>query len=230
MLELKNIHKYYENGAGEKQHVLNDISLTINSGDTLAIIGPSGSGKSTLLNIMGTLDKPLSGNVLFNGMDIYTQDEQELARIRNQHIGFVFQKHYLLPQLNLIENVLVPTIPLKDKIKQKQAKARALTLLEMVRLTGKQNQLPSQLSVGECQRAAVVRALINEPKLILADEPTGSLDNDSALQLGNLLSSIRKEYSVAIVVVTHSMEFAGTMSKVLKLHSGKLMETKSLKE
>lgn len=225
MLELKNIHKYYENGAGEKQHVLNDISLTINSGDTLAIIGPSGSGKSTLLNIMGTLDKPLSGNVLFNGMDIYTQDEQELARIRNQHIGFVFQKHYLLPQLNLIENVLVPTIPLKDKIKQKQAKARAVTLLEMVGLTGKQNQLPSQLSVGECQRAAVVRALINEPKLILADEPTGSLDNDSALQLGNLLSSIRKEYSVAIVVVTHSMEFAGTMSKVYKLQNGSLVHT-----
>jgi ABC-type lipoprotein export system ATPase subunit len=146
LLELKNIHKYYENGAGEKQHVLNDVSLAIDSGDTLAIIGPSGSGKSTLLNIMGALDKPVSGNVLFNGSEIYSLEEQELARIRNQHIGFVFQKHYLLPQLNLMENVLVPAIPLKDKVKQKQAKSRAETLLEMVGLVDKQKQLPSQLS------------------------------------------------------------------------------------
>lgn len=224
LVELNNIHKYYQSNTGEKQYVLSDISLNVSVGQTLAIIGPSGSGKSTLLNILGTLDKPVSGNVLFKGRDVYAHSEQELATIRNKHIGFVFQKHYLLPQLTVLENVLVPVIPLKDKAKLKQAKSRAETLLNMVGLSEKQNKLPGQLSVGECQRASVVRALINEPELILADEPTGSLDNDSAIQLGNLFSLIKKEYSVAIVVVTHSLEFARTMDKVLKLHSGKLIE------
>lgn len=222
LLELNNIHKYYETSSGEKQYVLNDISLKVDRGDTFAIIGPSGSGKSTLLNIMGTLDKPISGNVLFKEKDVYSLNEQELATIRNKHIGFVFQKHYLLPQLSVIENILLPVIPLKDKLKLKQAQSRAENLLEDVGLSGKRNQLPGQLSVGECQRASVVRALINEPELILADEPTGSLDNDSAIQLRNLLAIIKKKYSVAIVVVTHSLEFAGTMDRVLKLHSGKL--------
>lgn len=224
LLELNNIHKYYETSSGEKQYVLNDISLKVDRGDTFAIIGPSGSGKSTLLNIMGTLDKPISGNVLFKEKDVYSLNEQELATIRNKHIGFVFQKHYLLPQLSVIENILLPVIPLKDKLKLKQAQSRAENLLEDVGLSGKRNQLPGQLSVGECQRASVVRALINEPELILADEPTGSLDNDSAIQLRNLLAIIKKKYSVAIVVVTHSLEFAGTMDRVLKLHSGKLNE------
>lgn len=224
LLELNNIHKYYETSSGEKQYVLNDISLKVDRGDTFAIIGPSGSGKSTLLNIMGTLDKPISGNVLFKEKDVYSLNEQELATIRNKHIGFVFQKHYLLPQLSVIENILLPVIPLKDKLKLKQAQSRAENLLEDVGLSGKRNQLPGQLSVGECQRASVVRALINEPELILADEPTGSLDNDSAIQLRNLLAIIKKKYSVAIVVVTHSLEFAGAMDRVLKLHSGKLNE------
>lgn len=226
LLELKNISKSYENGGASNQRmVLDKISLTINSGDALAIIGPSGSGKSTLLNIMGTLDKPSSGTVTFKDAEIDSLTEQSLAQLRNKHIGFVFQKHYLLPQLNLLENVLVPVIPLKDKTRLGTAHARALDLLGRVGLGDKLHQLPGQLSVGECQRAAVVRALINQPELILADEPTGSLDHDSAAQLGDLLTALRKDFNVAMVVVTHSLEFARRMDTVYELIHGKLMNT-----
>ena len=224
ILELKSISKYYENGsAGNKRQVLDDISLKINTGDALAIIGPSGSGKSTLLNIIGTLDKPSSGSVFFNNQGIDSLNEAELANIRNQHIGFVFQKHYLLPQLNLLENVLVPAIPLRDKQKRRLIHSRTMDLLESVGLADKLNQLPGQLSVGECQRAAVVRALVNGPGLILADEPTGSLDHDAAMVLGELLMKIKKDNPVAIIVVTHSPELAGTMDKAYKLINGKLI-------
>ena len=219
-LELKNINKSYENGTFRQ--VLDNISLTINIGDALAIIGPSGSGKSTLLNIMGTLDKPTSGSVTFNGIEIGSFNEPSLANLRNQHIGFVFQKHYLLPQLNSLENVLVPVIPQKDKAKFKVAQTRAMELLDKVGLADKSHQLPGQLSVGECQRVAVVRALINEPEIILADEPTGSLDQELAAQLGDLLTSLRKDFSMAMVVVTHSLEFALRMDKVYKLENGRL--------
>ena len=223
LLELKNITKSYKNDS--VRQVLDDISLIINTGDAFAIIGPSGSGKSTLLNIMGTLDKPSSGSVNFNGTEIGSFNEQSLANLRNQHIGFVFQKHYLLPQLNVLENVLVPVIPQNNKARYKTALARANELLDKVGLSDKLHQLPGQLSVGECQRAAVVRALINEPELILADEPTGSLDNDSAAQLGDLLALLRKDFKVAMVVVTHSVEFAGRMDKVYRLVNGRLTFT-----
>lgn len=222
LLELRNISKSYENGS--VRQVLDDVSLDINTGDTLAIIGPSGSGKSTLLNIMGTLDKPSSGKVTFNGTELTAFDEPSLARLRNQHIGFVFQKHYLLPQLDVLDNVLLPVIPNKDKVKYATALIKAKDLLNKVGLSDKLHQLPGQLSVGECQRAAVVRALINEPELVLADEPTGSLDNDSAAQLGDLFISLRKDFAVAMVVVTHSLEFAQRMDKVYKLVNGRLTQ------
>ena len=220
-LELKDISKTYENGS--LRQVLDDISLTISTGETLAIIGPSGSGKSTLLNIMGTLDQPSYGSVLFNGTEIGSFDEPSLASLRNKHIGFVFQKHYLLPQLNVLENVLVPVIPQKDKARYAAAQIRAKELLDKVGLADKLQRLPGQLSVGECQRAAVVRALINQPELILADEPTGSLDNDSAAHLGDLLASLKKDFTVAMVVVTHSPDFAQRMDKVYRLVNGRLL-------
>lgn len=224
MLELKNISKHYENqGFSDHRQILDGISLTINPGDNIAIVGPSGSGKSTLLNIMGTLDSPSTGTVLLNGSEISSLNEEALAKIRNQHMGFVFQKHYLLPQLNLLENVLIPTIPSKDKVKQKTAQQRAKDLFGSIGLADKMHRLPSQLSVGECQRAALARALINEPELILADEPTGSLDHDSALQLGDLLLNIKNDYEVAIVVVTHSLELASRMDNIYKLINAKLI-------
>jgi len=228
IIELLNISKQYQNGkGGNKRQVLNDISLTINAGESMAIIGPSGSGKSTLLNIIGTLDPPTSGKVFFKGTELNAMTEEALAQIRNQHIGFVFQMHYLLPQLNLIENVLVPVIPEKDKSRRKAAQVRAMDLLQHVGLADKIHQFPGKMSVGECQRVAVVRALINNPELILADEPTGSLDHDSASLLGELLIDINKTFTVSIVVVTHSSELARTMNKVYKLVNGQLLPVTS---
>ena len=220
--ELKNVSKYYEIGVDKKREVLNDISLEINIADTIGIIGPSGSGKSTLLNILGTLDTPSSGIVKINGSETNSLSENDLADIRNLNIGFVFQMHHLLPQLNLLENVLVPTIPLKDKEKKKQSYNRALELLNYVGLSEHLNQLPGQLSGGECQRVAVVRSLINEPGIVLADEPTGSLDQESSDILSNLLMKINKDHHVALIVVTHSSRLASKMNRVYSLNNGKL--------
>ncbi len=224
MMELRNITKYYDNSdTPDKRLILDEISLKIEKGDALAITGPSGSGKSTLLNIMGTLDTTSSGNVFFNDTDISSFNEKELSKIRNQNIGFIFQRHYLLPQLNLIENVIIPVLPLNDKAKQKSACSRGMELLAGLGLADKVHRLPGQLSVGECQRAAVARALINKPDIILADEPTGSLDNTSAHRMGELLININKTYSVALVIVTHSIELAGNMKVIYNLLNGKLV-------
>jgi lipoprotein-releasing system ATP-binding protein len=224
LLELSHITRSFKNGSsGLKRIVLDDISLSIETGDSVAIVGPSGSGKSTLLNIMGTLDSPDSGVVKFKGAGISNLKERELAKIRNTHIGFVFQLHYLLPQLNLLENILVPVIPSNSRTKYKAAEKRALEFLKLVGLQDRIKQYPGQMSVGECQRAAVVRALIGEPELILADEPTGSLDHKSALQMGDLLKEINNKFSVALVVVTHSMELAQRMNTMYHLEDGKLI-------
>jgi len=206
-----------------RREVLNGISLGIAGGDALAIVGPSGCGKSTLLNIIGTLDYPSTGLVEIDGHNVSQLGEKQLADFRNQNIGFVFQLHHLLPQLSLLENVLVPTIPLKDKVRRKAASARAMELLDSVGLADKLSQKPGQLSVGECQRTALVRALINKPDILLADEPTGSLDRDSAENLGELLVKINKEHNIAMVLVTHSEQLAGKMNKVYQLIDGKLV-------
>jgi lipoprotein-releasing system ATP-binding protein len=223
LINLQSITKYYENpGTGIHQMVLDHISLQIAKGDALAIVGPSGSGKSTLLNIMGTLDKPVSGQVFFNDQEIKYLNDNEIANLRNRNIGFIFQRHLLLPQLNLLENILLPTLPLKDKTFREEAVGRAEELLTKLGLNDKIYQLPGQLSVGECQRAAVIRALINQPEIILADEPTGSLDKSSAENLGDLLKSLNKDFGVALVVVTHSHQLAQKMEKVFTLSEGKL--------
>jgi len=224
LIQLQNISKNYQNlQTGIKQDVLNDISLNIEKGESIAIVGPSGAGKSTLLNIMGTLDKPNKGKVNINEININTLDDKQLAEIRNKNIGFVFQMHHLLEQLNLLENVLLPTIPLNDKHLKKSARERALQLLKSIGLEDKLYSHPSQLSGGECQRAAVIRALINQPEIVLADEPTGSLDANSANQLGELLTKLNTDYGVALVIVTHSQELASKMSKVYELQNGQLI-------
>jgi len=223
IVELSNVGKRFINpGTNIQRDVLMDINIQINSGDSVAIVGPSGSGKSTLLNIIGTLDTPSSGLVSFKGDNVVSFDERKLAQIRNKSIGFVFQFHHLLPQLSLIENVLVPVIPQNDKVNRKNISTRAMELLESVGLAERIHQRPGQLSGGECQRAALVRALINQPELILADEPTGSLDQDSAAQLGDLLLDINKKHNVAIVVVTHSLTLAEKMKSIYRLAHGKL--------
>lgn len=223
IVELDKISKNYQNpGTTIKQEVLKELSLIVNKGDSIAVIGPSGSGKSTLLNIIGTLDIPSSGIVKLNGNEINKLNENQLAEIRNTHIGFVFQMHHLLPQLSLIENVLIPTIPNKNKTKQNTIYGRAKDLFDSVGLADKIHKRPGHLSGGECQRATVIRALINEPELILADEPTGSLDKESAEQMGELLSEINNKHQVAMIVVTHSQELANKMDVVYELVDGKL--------
>ncbi|NQV02894.1 MAG: ABC transporter ATP-binding protein [Bacteroidia bacterium] len=216
LAELQNISKHYDHP------VLKEISLTIDRGDSIAIVGPSGSGKSTLLNILGTLDRPSSGKVILNSEAVEILDDNSLAGIRNHFIGFVFQLHYLLPQLTLLENILLPILPERNNSVVKEAQQRASRLIVRTGLSERTAHLPGQLSVGECQRAAVVRALINKPGLLLADEPTGSLDEEHAASLGMLLGELNREEEMGMVVVTHSMEMARRMKVIYRLHSGSL--------
>lgn len=224
LAELQHIAKYYEQpGSFIRNQVLGDISLQIAENERIAIVGPSGSGKSTLLNILSTLDRPSSGKVMLNGHLIDQMPEIQLADLRNKLIGFVFQMHHLLPQLTLLENVLLPLLPIKDRKKLDSGHDRALQLIDRVGLTDHLHQFPSQLSVGECQRTAIVRALINQPKLLLADEPTGSLDAYNAGKLATLLTELNREQNVAMVIVTHSMELASRMDKIYQLREGRLV-------
>ncbi|MCZ4693848.1 ABC transporter ATP-binding protein [Ancylomarina euxinus] len=225
MLKLDKITKYYEVPETTiRRTVLDELSLEIAKGDRIAILGPSGSGKSTLLNVMSSLDLPNSGTVKFDGEEISNYGSDQLAQFRNKKIGFVFQSHHLLPQLSLLENVLLPYLPEKDKAVKKEAEKRALDLLDFVGLSNQIHQRPGQMSGGECQRAAVVRALIHQPKLILADEPTGSLDKESADQLAKLFVRINEEQAVTMIVVTHSQELAQYMNRICRIENGKIKE------
>jgi ABC-type lipoprotein export system ATPase subunit len=188
----------------------------------MAVVGPSGSGKSTLLNIIGTLDQPNQGQVLLSGEDVSHLDEATLAAVRNRRIGFVFQAHHLLPHCTVLENVLVPTLPIKDAAERRAAEPRALKLLDRVGLAGRLAHRPGQLSGGERQRVAVVRALINEPMLLLADEPTGALDRSAAQHLGQLLVELNREQGVTLILVTHALELAARMEKMFELRDGRL--------
>lgn len=202
--------------------VLKGVNLEVKSGESVAIIGPSGSGKSTLLNIIGALDKPDTGTVIFDGQDLSSLTDIELAKFRNEKIGFVFQFHHLLPQCTAIENVLVPALALNKKRPDSETVERARKLLTRVGLGERLNHRPFELSGGERQRVAVVRALINRPKLVLADEPTGALDRVSADALADLLVELNREENVALIVVTHWLELARRMNRVLVLRDGKL--------
>ena len=235
LLELRNVTKRYD-----ALSILAGISLTVSHGETLAIVGPSGSGKSTLLQIIGTLDRATSGEVLLNGNNLAALDELQLAEVRNQQLGFVFQSHYLLPQCTVIENVLVPTLAGSHRRKEvdsvnqnvrlvtsaatETVTARAERLLKRVGLQDRLHHRPGQLSGGERQRVAVVRALINQPQLLLADEPTGALDHAAATALGQLLIELNKEEGVTLIVVTHAMDLAKRMGRVLRLDDGKLID------
>jgi lipoprotein-releasing system ATP-binding protein len=223
LLRLSNVTRRYEAGVDTAPvAVLNGVSFEVGSGESVAITGPSGSGKSTLLNIIGTLDRPSSGEVFFDGQDLAGLDEAGLASLRNQRIGFVFQAHFLLPQCSVWENVLVPTLAGTDRTAKRAAADRAARLLKRVGLEARMTHRPGQLSGGECQRVAVVRALINQPRLLLADEPTGALDRASAQELGRLLLELNREEGVTLIVVTHALDLARSMGRVLELRDGKL--------
>ena len=238
VLVLSGVHKSFPSpdGRGELR-VLNGIDLTLGPGESIAIVGPSGSGKSTLLSLMGGLDTPTRGSVFLDGRDLGGLTDRERARVRSRRIGFVFQLHHLLPQCSVWENVLVPTLavgrvsrawprhPGEPEARSEADPAeRARRLLERVGLGGRLGHRPAELSGGECLRAAVARALINRPAVLLADEPTGSLDEEAAGQLAELLVSVNREEGTTLVVVTHSPVLAGLMERRCRLHGGVLEE------
>jgi lipoprotein-releasing system ATP-binding protein len=232
MVELCDVTKTYgDPGDPGSVSVLKGITLKIEPGRSIVIVGPSGCGKSTLLNIIGGLDHATSGRVLFDGRDLAGLNDDELARIRSREIGFVFQLHHLLPQCTVLENVLVPTLAGAGPASSQERRAgtlalrgRAETLLARVGLADRMSHRPGELSGGQRQRVAVARALINKPKLLLADEPTGSLDEDSAQSIAGLLAELNRDEGVTLIVVTHSRELASRIGHVMELRGGVLSE------
>lgn len=221
MLELKDVSKTY----GDVP-ILRDVNMRLPAGAACAITGPSGCGKSTLLNLVGALDKPDSGSVVLNERDLSQLNDTELAAVRNRDIGFIFQLHHLLPQCTALENVLIPV--LANGRVGTEHENRARRLLERVGLGERTAHFPGQLSGGERQRVATVRALINQPKLLLADEPTGALDEKSAANLAQLLLELNREEGVALVVVTHALELASLLPVNYELHEGALREARDM--
>ena len=219
---LNGVTKSYRSPRGDDSIcVLRNIDLEIRPGEALCIVGPSGSGKSTLLNIMGCLDSPDAGEVLVGGRQTSSLTADELARIRNQDIGFVFQLHHLLPQCTVLENVLIPTLPYVPRSEDPAERAGAL--LERVGLGARLDHRPSELSGGESLRVAVARALVNQPGMLLADEPTGSLDVDTSDMLGDLLVELNREHGMALIVVTHSTDLAARIGRTYHLRNGVLV-------
>ncbi len=215
MIELENITKSFGN-----LNVLKGVSLHVNKGEILSITGPSGAGKTTLLQIMGSLDRPDSGKVLYNGTDITTFSERELAAFRNRHIGFVFQFHQLLPEFNAMENIMIPLMIAGRSMHD--SKERAMELLDILGLTDRATHKPSELSGGEKQRIAVARALANNPDVILADEPSGSLDSKNKEELHKLFFKLRDMMGQTIVTVTHDESLAGLADRRINIIDGRL--------
>jgi lipoprotein-releasing system ATP-binding protein len=222
LVELRAVTKSFARLGEGDGAVLRGIDLALGEGERLAIVGPSGSGKSTLLAILGGLEPPSSGSVLWQGRDLASFGEKELARFRSRELGFLFQAHHLLPQLSALENALVPTLARAAGPERAGGEQRARELLGVVGLGARLDHRPAELSGGERARVALVRALVNRPKLLLADEPTGALDARTSDELGELLLELNRREGVALVVVTHSERMAARMGRVLELSAGRL--------
>ncbi len=218
ILQIENIYKSFENN-GRIIQVLKGINLQVLPGESLAITGPSGAGKSTLLNIMGTLELPSKGKVLFNDSDVYQMDEMGLSKIRNREIGFIFQFHHLLPEFNAEENAMIPA--LISRYSERKSAEMASAILSQMGLKDRLRHRVGELSGGEQQRVAIARALIMGPKLLLADEPTGNLDKVTGDEITELLLSLNKSQDLALVIATHNLELAHKMSKQLQLVDGR---------
>ena len=215
MIQLHDIHKNF--GTLE---VLKGIDLTINRGEVVSIVGPSGAGKTTLLQILGTLDRPDSGRVLFDGVDVSAYKEKLLSAFRNSHIGFVFQFHQLLPEFTAVENVMMPA--LIGGASMSDARSHAMEMLDYLRLTDRATHKPSELSGGEKQRVAVARALVNRPQVILADEPSGSLDTQNKNELHQLFFDLRDQLGQTFIIVTHDETLAATTDRTIRLRDGRI--------
>ncbi|QXD25052.1 ABC transporter ATP-binding protein [Opitutia bacterium ISCC 51] len=222
MINVSGVSKVYDSPAGQVS-VLNNLDLQVAAGEAVSIVGPSGSGKTTLLNILGALDSPSAGKVEIGGQDISKMDEASTAQFRNRSIGFIFQLHYLLPQCSVLDNVLVPRLAGGWEESVLDTRARAENLLEEVGLKDRLTHKPSELSGGEQLRVAIARSLINEPKIILADEPTGSLDPATGERVADLLIESNQGKGVALVVVTHNPGLAAKMQKTYHLDGGRLV-------
>ncbi|MBK8380561.1 MAG: ABC transporter ATP-binding protein [Ignavibacteria bacterium] len=219
LIEVTSLKKSYPVTNDTRLEVLKGISLNILKEEIVAIVGKSGAGKSTLLHILGTLDKPESGKVLFESEDVFLKKEKQIAEFRSKKIGFIFQFHHLLPEFTAIENVMIPSM-----ISGTMDKTRAEEVLTEVGLKNRLQHKPSELSGGEAQRVAIARALINSPKLVLADEPTGNLDSENADAVIDLIFDLRKKYKQTFVIVTHNEEFANKCDRIIKLHDGKVVQ------
>ena len=215
MIEVKNIHKSF--GTLE---VLKGVDLTVDKGEIVSIIGKSGAGKTTLLQIIGTLDKPDAGHVVIDGVDVFALKEKELADFRNRHIGFIFQFHQLLPEFNALENVMMPAMI--ARIPEKEAEQRAVQLLTELGMSERLTHKPNELSGGEKQRVAAARAMMMSPDVILADEPSGSLDESNKKELHKLLLQMREQYGQTIIIVTHDKELAEISDRVIEMRDGKI--------
>jgi len=218
MLVATNIHKSY----GQLK-VLQGIDLTVQAGQVVSIVGASGAGKSTLLHILGTLDKPDSGQLVLNGTNVAAYSKNELGRFRNKHVGFVFQFHNLLPEFTALENICMPAFIAGTA--PKEARQKALQLMEMLNIAGRKDHQPAQLSGGEQQRTAVARALINQPDIVFADEPSGNLDSKNAEELHNLFFKLRKELGQTFVIVTHNSELANLADRKLTIQDGRMLDS-----
>jgi ABC-type lipoprotein export system ATPase subunit len=220
MLKINRVSKSFH----QRGVVLNDLNLTVNESDSISISGPSGSGKTTLLNIIGLLDRPDSGEVIFRGMSILNYDQEESAAYRNRNIGFVFQDHLLLPYLTVKENILLPLLASKtEESEYRQKVDESLKMMERTGISDLADKYPFQISGGEAQRATLVRALVNKPSILLADEPTGSLDKKNAENLGDLLIRMNMDYGITLILATHSHELAEKMKIQYSLSEGKLI-------
>lgn len=217
MITATNINKSYGD-----LHVLKDVSLGIEQGEVVSVVGPSGAGKTTLLQILGTLDRPDSGTLLYGDREVSKLKEKELARFRNEHIGFVFQAHHLLPEFTALENVCIPA--LIRGIPMKEASERALELLTFMRVDNRASHKPQAMSGGEQQRVAVARALMNKPMAVLADEPSGNLDSQHARELHELFFRLREQYNQTFVIVTHNEELAAMSDRKITIIDGKNTE------
>jgi lipoprotein-releasing system ATP-binding protein len=221
VLSASGLSRSYLEGAS-RLRVLQDLEMHIAAGERVAIVGSSGSGKTTLLQLLGGLDKPDVGRVQVDGQDIHALNERDRCTLRNRTLGFIYQFHHLLPEFSALENVAMPL--LVRRVKAGEARARASQVLDQVGLSGRLNHRPHQLSGGERQRAAVARALVAEPRLVLADEPTGNLDGSNAAQVFNLMLELNRARGTSLVVVTHDLRLAARMDRVLHLNDGKLRE------
>ena len=215
MIELQGIRKSF----GDLE-VLKGIDLSVNKREVISIVGPSGAGKTTLLQVLGTLYRPDAGSILFNGTDLSALGKKALARFRNEHIGFIFQFHQLLPEFTALENVFIPALIARQS--EKKARERAAELLNFLGLSERSHHKPSELSGGEQQRVAVARALMNEPDVILADEPSGSLDSRNKAELHKLFFNLRDQLGQTFIIVTHDEELAATTDRTIHLKDGKI--------